>query len=320
LAKNRKNNETVELSQEEQLFQQEIEKNENLKTKITRPYTLIILPAIIITILFLIPFFWGIALSFTSYRLNDPRYVFNWGINYWNIISGARFWKTTFITFQYTFFVVGSQLILGFIIAMLLNTETFMAKILRKVIVFPLMIAPILATILLKLMLNNQFGVINYLLSFIGLGDFPWGASPATSMLTVVLVDVWIFTPFIIVIILAGLRALPKDPYEAAAVDGAKGFTVLKNITMPIIMPAVLVAVIFRIIDSIKVFDIVWGMTSGGPGDSTTVYSVLGYNLTFGSLNVARGTTIMVVVWIIILILGQKLVQYWSKVRSRLGN
>jgi multiple sugar transport system permease protein len=296
----------------------EITKNKLLMKNVTRPYTLIILPAMIVTFLFLIPFIWGLGLSFTNYKLNTSVTVINWGRNYWNLLKTLRFWKATFRTFEFTFFVVSIEFFVGFFIAILLNTETIMARILRRVIVFPLMIAPILGTILLKLMMNNNFGVINYLLSFIGLGDFPWGASPNTSMLTVVLVDVWIFTPFVVVIILAGLRALPKDPYEAASVDGARGKYVLWNITLPMVMPTALIAVIFRIIDSIKVFDIVWGMTAGGPGDSTTVFSILGYIFTFSSLDVAKGTTIMVLVWIAVLLLGNKLVQYWAITKSRL--
>lgn len=290
-----------------------------ISTRITRPYTLIILPSIIVTILFLIPFLWGLYLSFTGYRLNNPTQAINWGINYWNIIKSVRFWKSVSVTFQYTFFVVFFETLLGFFIANLLNTETIMAKIMRRIIALPLMIAPIIGTILLKLMLNNQFGIINYFLSFIGLGDFPWGASPNTSLLTIVLVDIWIYTPFMVLIMLAGLRGLPKDPYEAAVVDGAKSRNILSKITLPMILPTALIAIIFRTIDSIKVFDIAFGMTAGGPGDSTTTFSILGYVFTFSALDVAKGTTIMVITWIIVLILGRKLVQYWENTRTRLN-
>jgi len=288
--------------------------------RVQRPYTLIILPAIIVTILFLIPFIWGLGLSFTNYRLNNPNVRINWGKTYYVLVTSLRFWKATLRTFQFTFFAVSFELAFGFLIAYLLNTETFMAKVLRRIIVFPLMIAPIIGTVILKLMMNNNFGIINYFLSFFGMGDFAWGASPKTSMLTVVLVDVWIFTPFMVVIILAGLRALPKEPYEAALVDGSKGLYTMWNITLPMIMPTVLIAVIFRVIDSIKVFDVVFGMTGGGPGDSTTVYSILGYVFTFSALDVAKGTTIMVLVWVAILFIGQKFVQYWQLARTRLGN
>ena len=288
--------------------------------RIQRTYTLIIIPAIVITILFLIPCFWGIGLSFTNYRLNLPVAKMNWGRTYAVLLSTLSFWKAALRTLQFTLFAVSVELLLGFGIAFLLSTETFMAKVLRRIIVFPLMIAPIIGTIMLKLMMNNKFGVINYLLSFVGGKDFPWGASPNLSMFTVIIVDVWIFTPFMIVIILAGLRALPREPYEAAIVDGSKGFDTMLNITLPMVMPTVLIALIFRVIDSIKVFDVIWGMTGGGPGDSTTVFSILGYIFTFGSLDVAKGTAIMLLVWVGIMFLGNKLVAYWQSSRARLGD
>ncbi|MBC8387402.1 MAG: sugar ABC transporter permease [Actinobacteria bacterium] len=296
----------------------EINNIQDISNKMTRPYTLIILPSIIVTILFLVPFIWGLYLSLTGYKLNNPSQLINWGLNYWKIIKTVRFWKSVVVTFEYTFFVVIIETTLGFFIANLLNTETIMAKIMRRIISLPLMIAPIIGTILLKLMLNNQFGIINYFLSFVGLGDFPWGASPNTSLFTVVLVDVWIFTPFIVLIILAGLKGLPKDPYEAASVDGARGKHILWNLTLPMIIPTALIAIIFRTIDSIKVFDIIFGMTGGGPGDSTTTFSVLGYVFTFSALDVAKGSTIMVITWIIVLLIGKKLVQYWESARSKL--
>jgi len=289
-----------------------------LETKIRRPYTLIILPAILISIVFLIPFLWGLYLTFTRYKLSDPTLSFNWGLNYWNMVKSVKFWKSILATFQYTFFCVSIQTILGFFIAILLNTETIMAKIMRKIIVIPLMIAPIIGTIMLNLMMQNKFGIFNYLLSFIGLRDFPWGASASTAMLTVVLVDVWIFTPFMVLIMLAGIRGLPKDPFEAARVDGARGITVLIHMTFPMVLPTFLVAVIFRIIDSLKAFDIIFGMTAGGPGDTTSVFSVFGYLLTFTALDVSRGTTLMIIAWLIIFLISRKLVQYWEITRSRL--
>ncbi len=293
--------------------------NELVLKKTRRPYTLIIVPALVVTILFLIPFVWGIILSLTNYKLNFPVLKFNFGKNYLKMILSARFWKVTLNTFIYTAVSVSIEFVFGYFIASLLNTNTFMAKLLSKIIVIPLMVAPLISALLFKLMLNNQFGIINYFMSFIGLGDFPWGASPETAMLTVIIVDVWVFTPFVVLITLAGMRGLPKEPFEAAAVDGAKGINVLKTLTLPMMMPTVLIAVIFRVIDSIKVFDIIWGMTAGGPGDATTTFSIMGQIQTFGSLNVAKGTTILVITWFIIYQISQRMVVFWNNARNRLS-
>lgn len=284
-----------------------------------RPYTLIIYPALLITILFLLPFVWGIWLTFTNYRLGAANYHFNWFQNYWSVLTSKSFLNAAWRTTQFTAIAISVELFLALALSVLMNTETVMAKVMRRLISFPLMIAPVVATLALKLMLNSKFGIVNYLLSFFGKQNFQWGSSPETSMFTVILVDVWIFTPFMVLIILAGLRGLPKDPVEAASVDGAGKFRILKNITFPILLPTILVAFIFRFIDCIKCFDVIWGMTAGGPGDSTTVFSILGYVLSFSSMDIAKGNTILVLVYVLNMYLGTKLINFWAKSRERIG-
>lgn len=284
-----------------------------------RPYTLIVWPALLVTILFMLPFIWGIGLTFTNYRLGAANVKFNWFQNYWTILTSNNFLNAAWKTTQFTLITTGIELLLAFGLSVLMNTETIMAKVMRRLISLPLMIAPVVATLALKLMLNSKFGIVNYLLSFFGLGDFAWGASPDSSMFTVILVDIWIFTPFMVLIILAGMRGLPKDPIEAASVDGASKFTTLKNISFPIMLPTILVAFIFRFIDCIKCFDVIWGMTAGGPGDSTTVFCILGYVLSFSSMDIAKGNTILVFVYIINMFLGTKLINLWKESRARIG-
>ena len=285
-----------------------------------KPYTLVIMPAIFISILFIIPFLWGIYLTFTNFKLGSQSMDFNWFRNYWSILTSEDFWGAAIRTLQYALLAVSIEFMLAVILSMLMNTETFMAKVMRRLISFPLMIAPILATLALKLMLNNRFGVVNYLLSFFGQQDFAWGASPATSMFTVILVDIWIFTPFMALIILAGLRSLPKDPLEAAEVDGASSRDIFFKIMAPMILPTVLVAVIFRFIDCVKVFDVIWGMTAGGPGSSTLTLSIQGYVLSFSAMDIAKGNTVLGLIWIINLVLGNKLLDFWRVSRERLGS
>jgi multiple sugar transport system permease protein len=297
----------------------EEKKHEKIIKKERSPYTYIILPGIIITILFMVPFIWGIYLSFTGYRLNNPNMSFNFFKNYIRLLPSARFWYTLLLSFEYTSIAVAIEMVFGYYIATLLNYETIMSKIMRRLIVIPFMVAPIIGTLLLKIMMNNKYGIINYFLSFFGLMDFPWGASPSTAMFTIIMVDVWIFTPFVVLILLSGKRGLSKDPFEAAAVDGAKGFNVFRILTIPMLMPTILIAFIFRVIDSIKVFDIIWGMTGGGPGDATTVFSAVAYVNTFLSLNVSAGTTILVIAWIIIFIISRWLVKFWDKARANLS-
>lgn len=288
-------------------------------SKNERPYTMIVYPALLVTILFMLPFIWGIWLTFTNYRLGAANVKFNWFQNYWILLTSENFLNSAWKTTQFTLIATGMELLLAFALSVLMNTETIMAKVMRRLISLPLMIAPVVATLALKLMLNSKFGIVNYLMSFFGKGDFQWGASPDSSMFTVILVDIWIYTPFMVLIILAGMRGLPKDPIEAASVDGASKFNILRNISFPIMLPTVLVAFIFRFIDCIKCFDVIWGMTAGGPGDSTTVFCILGYVLSFSSMDIAKGNTIMVLVWVINMVLGTKLINAWTSARKRIG-
>lgn len=285
----------------------------------TKPYTLIIMPAILISILFLIPFVWGIYLTFTDFRLGSQAAQFNWFQNYRVVLSSRSFWGAALKTLQFSVFAVGLEFAVGTVLAMLMNTETFMARLMRRVISFSLMIAPIIATIALKLMLNNRFGIVNYVLSFFGRQDFPWGASPKTAMFTVILADIWIFTPFIVLILLAGLRSLPRDPLEAAQVDGATNVSIFTEIMLPMLLPTMLIAIIFRFIDCVKAFDVIWGMTAGGPGDATMNLSIHGYVMSFSALDIAKGTTVLVFVWLLNMFLGTKLLGFWKEARARLG-
>jgi multiple sugar transport system permease protein len=308
-------------SAEDRTAQELVEEEKSYELRIRkqrRPYTFIVFPGIVLTILFLIPFLWGIFLSFTGYRLNNPKVIFNWGANYGNLFTSWSFWHSTLVTFIYTAAAVAIEMVLGFYIASLLDHETVMSRIMRRLIALPFMVAPIIGTLLLKLMLNNRFGVVNYLLGFVGLRNFPWAASTNTAMLTVVLVDVWIFTPFVVLILFAGKRGISRDPINAASVDGANSFQITRRVILPAMMPTVFIALIFRVIDSIIAFDIVWGMTGGGPGDATTVYAVTGYVRAFLSLDVAKGTTVLVVAWLIVFLVSQQMVKQWNEARKRL--
>ena len=138
------------------------------------------------------------------------------------------------------------------------------------------MTAPALAALMWKLMTNPNFGILSYLVSLIGFSDFKWASDPSTALFTVVLVDIWVYTPFIMILLLAGLRSLPKQPFEAAALDGVPRSFVFFRITLPMLMPYIITATLFRLLDSIQQFDIIYAMTQGGPGDTLMVFQVAG--------------------------------------------
>ena len=157
------------------------------------------------------------------------------------------------------------ELLLGLGIALLLQRRTRLNNAISILLLLPLMTAPALAALMWKLMTNANFGVLSYLAARLGFPGFQWASAPETALLTVILVDVWVYTPFMMILLLAGLRSLPRQPFEAAALDGVPRSFVFWRITLPMLTPYILTAVLFRLLDSIQQFDIIYAMTQGGP-------------------------------------------------------
>lgn len=282
------------------------------------PY-LMILPALALTLPVLVPFFQSIYYSMTTYSLTNPIKNFIWFENYKWLLTSPDFWNSVRVSFVYTFTAVGTELLLGLLIAVLLNQEILLAKILRPLLLMPLMIAPIIGTLMWKLMMSPEYGVLNYFLSFFGARDFQWASAANTAMFSVVLIDVWMFTPFIALLLLAGLRSMPAPPFEAAMVDGASKWFIFKNLTLPMLMPFIIIAVVFRIIDSVRQFDIIFGMTKGGPGQTLMNFQVSAYTNAFTYTRVADGAAIMLINWLIIYLISMFLVKFWRKSQDRLS-
>ncbi|MFZ8996610.1 MAG: carbohydrate ABC transporter permease, partial [bacterium] len=263
------------------------------------PY-LLSLPALLVCIGILIPFFTAVYYSMMRFRLNLPYLKgFIWFDNYINFLSDPAFWNTVQISLLYAFLTVGLELLLGLGIAVLLQQPSKFNNIVSVLLLLPLMTAPALASLMWKLMTNPNFGILSYLVSLLGFSDFKWASDPSTALLTVVLVDIWVYTPFIMILLLAGLRSLPKQPFEAAALDGVPQSFIFFRITLPMLMPYLLTATLFRLLESIQQFDIIYSMTQGGPGDQLMVFQVQAYLEFFQYTNVGRSTALLMVLWAI---------------------
>ncbi|MCY4463042.1 MAG: sugar ABC transporter permease [Albidovulum sp.] len=281
------------------------------------PYVLS-LPALLVCIGILVPFFTAVAYSLQRYRLSQPwARRWNWGENYWNFLSDNSFWNTLQVSLTYAILTVGLELVLGLCIALLLQKRTRFNNFVSIMLLMPLMTAPALASLMWKLMTNPGFGILSYFASLIGLEDFRWASDPSTAMLTVVLVDMWVYTPFIMILLLAGLRSLPKQPFEAAALDGVPRLFVFWRITLPMLTPYLLTATLFRAIESVQQFDIIYAMTQGGPGDKLTVFQVEAYLNFFQSTNVGRSAALLMILWVITYVLSMIFIKQWLKLRER---
>jgi multiple sugar transport system permease protein len=276
------------------------------------------LPALLICIGILIPFFTAVYYSMLRYRLNLPAMKgFIWFDNYLNFFSDPKFWNTLKISLTYAGLTVVVELVLGLGIALLLQKRTRLNNFVSIILLLPLMTAPALAALMWKLMTNPNFGILSYLFTLVGISDMRWGSDPATALLTVTLVDVWVYTPFIMILLLAGLRSLPPAPFEAAALDGVPRSFVFFRITLPMLMPYILTATLFRLLDSIQQFDIVYAMTQGGPGDKLLVFQVQAYLDFFQATNVGRSAALMIILWAITYFLSNIFIKQWLKLREK---
>lgn len=281
------------------------------------PY-LLSLPALLVCIGILIPFFTAVYYSLLRFRLNLPQLKgFIWFDNYINFLSDAAFWNTVKISLVYAGLTVGVELLLGLGIALLLQKPTRFNNLASILLLLPLMTAPALAALMWKLMTNPNFGILSYFASLLGFTNFKWASDPSTALLTVTLVDVWVYTPFIMILLLAGLRSLPKAPFEAAALDGVPRSFVFFRITLPMLLPYIITASLFRLLDSIQQFDIIYSMTQGGPGDTLMVFQVQSYLEFFQYTNVGRSAALLIILWAITYLLSNIFIKQWLKLRER---
>jgi multiple sugar transport system permease protein len=281
------------------------------------PY-LLSLPALLVCIGILIPFFTAVWYSLERYNLSFPdQRAFVWLGNYVSLLTDPAFWNTVRVSLAYAGLTVGVQLLLGLAIALLLQRRHWINDLMSVLLILPLMVAPAIASLMWKLMTNPNFGVLSYLVGLIGFPDFGWSSNPNSALFTVVMVDTWVYTPFITILLLAGLRALPRQPFEAAELDGVPFTFVFFRITLPMLMPYILTASLFRMLDSIQQFDIIYSMTQGGPGDTLTVFQVQAYLEAFSFSNIGRSAALVMILWAITYALSTVFITQWLKLRAR---
>jgi multiple sugar transport system permease protein len=283
-----------------------------------RPW-LIALPALLVLIGILYPFLTAIYYSLTAYAFNRPGSVDTFvGLrNYTRMFTHEDFLYSTYITFAYALLSTGIQLSIGLIVAMLLNRDSRLAKIFTPTLIFPMMIAPVIGTLIWKMMMQPSVGILNPMLNAVGLPSLQWAAVPETALFSVVLVDVWMFTPFAALILLAGLRSFPSAPFEAARVDGASFWFTFRNLTLPMLTPFIIIVVVFRLMDSLKMFDIIFAMTEGGPGNTLMTYQLTAYRTGIQFQRLAQGLPYAILLYIIIYITSMYLIKAWGRAQRR---
>lgn len=267
---------------------------------------LYIAPAFIVLIIILVyPLGYALWLSVHQWLLRS----FKQGIpfigldNYIQLFSNPDFLNSIKITFTFVFLAVGIEFILGIGLALLLNQELKGRGLFRSMILLPMMCTNVVIGLMWRLLLNYHYGLMNYYLGQIGIGPIEWLSSPKVAMASVVMVDVWNTTSFVALMLLAGLQSLPDEPFEAAKIDGASGVQSFYYLTLPLLKPVILVALLWRFIDTFRIFDVIYLLTSGGPARVTETVSIYIYRYGFQSFNLgvaAASSFIMLLIMLVI--------------------
>ncbi len=273
--------------------------NEVPKNIQRRPYY-IVAPGMIILIGVMIPFAMAIFLSFTNYSFKNEHWHWIWFRNWLQMFQDQEFYHSLLVTLEYGVFATIVQLLLGSGVALLLKKDTKLSKILKVVFTFPLMVAPAIAVLIWQLMTSNSVGVLEKFLNIFGIYNFPWASSSSTVMFTAILIDTWVNTPFVLLLVLAGIQSLPKSPFEAAQVDGASAWFTFKTLTFPMLKPFIYIALLFRLMAALQEFGIIYALSKGGPGDSLMTLSMTGYMDSFKYSRVGSSLPYLLVLWVIV--------------------
>ncbi len=275
-------------------------------------------PALLLLLgLSIFPLLWALYLSFTDYSATrDVPADFIGFRNYTEILTSPEVAQRALTTLIYVVAAVGLQTVLGFAIAYLISRRTRGRGLLTTLFLIPMMLSPVVVGLFWRFMLDAQFGVVNSMLGSVGLGQVEWLTRRNTAMLSLIVVDTWQWTPFIMLIALAGLTAVPKYLYEAAAIDRASEWFRFRNITLPLVWPLLLIAVMFRAIEAFRLFDLVYILTNGGPGVSTETLSFHVYKVAFLGFNTGLASAYGILMVVVVILLAQLYLRYLNKLKE----
>ena len=262
-------------------------------------------------IIILFPIIFTIITSFYDYTLLNPHHDSFVGLdNYQEVIEEEYILDSALITSQFVLSTVLIEFFIGFVIALSLNTVKRLKTVYYIILLAPLMINPVVVGLIWRMILHTELGIFNYLLKLLDINRVNWLGDNDPAFWTIIFVDIWHQVSFMTILLLAGLSALPREPYEAARMDGASSLRCLISITLPLMRPVITVAILLRLIFSIKTFDIIYIMTKGGPGISTDLVSYFIYRSAFFGLDIGRASALSVGLLIIVLFLTFFLYKY----------
>ena len=271
------------------------------RSKNLRPVAHFTIPTwILLAFTILVPFIYGIYISFQNINLASflpPSFI---GFeNYRTALAAPETWSTLRITLLVTFFGLLLQIPLGIVIALALHENLKGTKIFRSILITPMLLTPVAVGLTYRFMFDTDLGVINWFLNILGIEKVNWLGSQTSGLLAVIIVDSWQSVPFVMLLVLAALTAISPSLYEAARVDGANSRQIFRRLTLPLITPTLLVITMIKIMDFLKLFDTLFILTRGGPGNSTTTLGLWAYKTGFVFLELSRAAALGVLIALI---------------------
>jgi multiple sugar transport system permease protein len=269
-----------------------------------RSYYLVVAPALVVVgAVIIFPWLFTAWMSTFDWTIGTAAHFVGFD-NYTGLAKNQRFLEAIVHTFYFTALAVVVPLFLGLVAALIFHREFPFRGVLRGIFTMPMMATPVAVALVWTMMFHPQQGVLNYLLSLFGLPPSLWVYSPTWVIPSLVLVEIWHWTPLVMLIVLGGLAALPTEPYESARLDGATEWQLFRYITLPLIAPFLIVAAVIRTIDALKAFDTIYVISQGGPGTASETINIYLYLQAFAFYNVGNASAVVVVFFVVILALA----------------
>ena len=267
-------------------------------------YMRFVVPALVVILAVIVfPWLFTIWMSVHDWHIAQDQ-TFAGLANYANLLTDQRFLESIVHTLYFTVLAVVLPVVFGVLSAVVFHQRFPWRGVLRAVFIMPMMATPVAVALVWTMMFHPQLGVLNYLMTAIGLPAQLWVYDQSTVIPSLVLVEVWHWTPLVMLIVLGGLAALPTEPYESALIDGASHWQMFRHITFPLVLPFIMVAVIIRTIDALKAFDTIFVITQGGPGTASETINIYLYLQAFSFYNIGHASAVVVVFFVIIVVLS----------------
>ena len=278
-----------------------------------RQYWPFVVPAgLIVFAVILFPWVFTLFMSVHDWKVTGSTSFVGFA-NYLHLLEDERFRLSVVRTIYFTVLSVAAPMVLGIAAAVCFQSNFFFRGVARTIFILPMMATPVAVALVWTMMFHPQLGVLNYLLTSVGLPPSTWVYDASTVIPTLVMVETWQWTPLVMLIVLGGLASLPADPYEAAILDGASSWQMFRHITLPLSWPFIVVAAVLRLIDALKTFDSIYVITLGGPGTASETINILLYQTAFAYYDLGYGSAMVVVFFILILLISMLLLNVRQK-------